>query len=494
MDSRLPRLRAFLALRARTWVYLVPLHLIAFLALYMGAYRVMVSEITTATGDAARLVLEHEIDELSVTVPGQDGRESAHYFDEFIAVHRSMQLRLFNAEGVLVAGDFEGSTDVGEAVQSFLAQDVPESVSLESKRDQSSLRLIQRLVARDECGGCHEPGQLLGAFSLNLDLTGPMQRAQSSLFWSLALLLFVWMLLVAIVSVFLVRSVERSVTHLEADLAAAEAGKTAPSSAALDLDPVSAPLHRSLRTFLQRARAREAVVATRMEHTDQLATLGRLAVGLAHEIKNPLAGIHGALQILHEDVVDESAKNICNQMQQELARVNQTLKLLLESARPSPTRLEKTAVQTLLKEILGLHAPSLRRRNITLETEIAPDLESVRLDRAKMRQVLVNLIGNAADAVGENGRITIKAIRFPENDGIILAVQDDGPGIPEQDQGMIFDPFFTTKTDGTGLGLSIAHSLVQQHGGTLEVNSEPEQGTTFLILLPDTTDNGSEIE
>jgi signal transduction histidine kinase len=209
------------------------------------------------------------------------------------------------------------------------------------------------------------------------------------------------------------------------------------------LDPASARLHQSLRDFLQRQRERDAEVATRLEHTDRLASLGRLAAGLAHEIKNPLAGIQGALEILREDLPDQDSSKLCDEMLAELGRVNQTLQSLLASARPRPAQLSETDVTQLLEDLRRLAEPGLRRRNINLDIDIAADVPQAHLDAAKMRQVLLNLVNNAADAIDGGGNITLRAGTFPDRQDLILAV-----------------------------------------GGSLELETTPGVGTTFFIFLP----------
>jgi two-component system sporulation sensor kinase A/two-component system, sporulation sensor kinase E len=121
---------------------------------------------------------------------------------------------------------------------------------------------------------------------------------------------------------------------------------------------------------------------------------------------------------------------------------------------------------------------------VRLEAEIASGLPALALDPAKIRQVLVNLIQNAAEAMRDGGSVTVRASPFPDGDGVVLAVEDDGPGIAAEDLGKIFQPFFTTKYTGTGLGLSISQSLIEQHGGRIEVDSAPGRGTTMFVFLP----------
>ena len=227
-------------------------------------------------------------------------------------------------------------------------------------------------------------------------------------------------------------------------------------------------------------------MATRLARVDQLASLGQLAAGLAHEIKNPLAGIQGALELLRDDSKDEATVRLHGEMLAELGRVNGILQRLLESGRPAPLRLVRTDLAQLLEETAELFRPSLRRRHVELTTQTADRLPAVHVDAAKIRQVLVNLIQNAAEAMPEQGgHVAIRASGFPQEAAVVVAVEDDGPGIPPEHLKSLFEPFFTTKYAGTGLGLAISKSLVEQHGGHIEVSSAPGSGTSFLLFLPE---------
>jgi two-component system nitrogen regulation sensor histidine kinase GlnL len=253
------------------------------------------------------------------------------------------------------------------------------------------------------------------------------------------------------------------------------------------VDLQAAPIHERPGEMLLLIHPRS--IAEKMDRTLVHRGAARSVIGmaamLAHEIKNPLAGIKGALEILREDTGEEFTESLCNEMLGELGRVNETLQALLTSARPSPPQLTTIDVADLLSEVHRLIEPGLRRRQIRLEIVTEGDALTARIDAAKIRQVLLNLIDNAAAEIEEGGTILVRAADFPEGGGVIIAVEDDGPGIPEDTLPQIFDPFFTTKFSGTGLGLAISQSLVEQHGGTLQVESEVGKGTTFFVILPE---------
>ncbi len=209
-----------------------------------------------------------------------------------------------------------------------------------------------------------------------------------------------------------------------------------------------------------------------------------MAAGLAHEIKNPLAGIQGALEIMNQDAAeDDPNKELYDEMLKELSRVNVTLQTLLQSARPAPARLATTEIRPLIDDLRRLMEPGLRRQNIQLTAELAQRRNA---GQGRRGQAATGSHQPGAERRRSDGgwrRDRHPGQPFPDG-GLILAVQDNGPGISEEQQRKVFEPFFTTKFSGTGLGLAISRSLVEQHGGTLEVQSSPGEGTTFYILLP----------
>ncbi|MCP4201288.1 MAG: hypothetical protein GY769_05065 [bacterium] len=481
------RILQLLSPRTRTWVLTVPLHLLAFVILYFATARIMETEIRSLAGDAAsdRLErVERELNEIAVAHVGT--AEGGHVFHALLLSQRDINLQLFLPGGSFVGSQVKLSEQNHREIIDFFRGDETRLVWLSDRGGEQRLRGLRRIEAGPSCIPCHERGETLAVATMSMDLTRIVGRLRSHSRRNLGILIIAWGTLLGAINILVKKSVERSAARLEASLAAAEAGEPeSADSSQLVLDHATDRLHRALNHFLDRQRRRQAEVAERLEHSDQLASLGQLAAGLAHEIKNPLAGIQGAIEILREDNHEQRTGMLYDDMLGELKRVNTTLQLLLESARPSPPQLAMTDPEVLIKETVYLLRPGLSRRGVALRYEIAPDTGQVRVDSAKIRQVLINLIQNAAEAMDEGGSIVLRAGKFPEAEGgLILAVEDDGPGISEEQQEKIFEPFFTTKFSGTGLGLAIAHRLVEQHGGSLELDSEPGRGSTFYVLLP----------
>jgi two-component system sensor histidine kinase PilS (NtrC family) len=229
-----------------------------------------------------------------------------------------------------------------------------------------------------------------------------------------------------------------------------------------------------------------------LKRSDRLAAIGKMAAGIAHEIRNPLASISGSIEIL-KDEVGNSPQNqqLMEIVLREVNRLNSLIADFLLFARPISARKEKIHLNRLIEEILQMfiHSPDFTPQ-IRLETQFQDDLY-IQGDPHQIRQVFWNLFINAAQAMPEGGTLRVDLRRnspsAPLSEGRSygeVAVSDSGAGIGEEERGKIFDPFFTTKERGTGLGLSIVHSIVESYGGKITVQSQVGQGTTFRILFP----------
>ena len=474
--------------RLRFWGVVLPIHLAAFATLYFGTYRLLEYTYSHAGAAAAQKQLVQAVREMPFMMPATRAGRSPHLFSHLLAAHGPIGLRLYGPSGALIGPhDTHPDADEVERVMRVLTTAGHDSDTwVEKQNGRQWVRGAVRLTAGLGCMPCHRAGMTLGAATMKIDSTEDLAEIRNKLRPQVGLLLALWIVVVAVVAFVVQRTVRRSLKGLEADLAAAAAGRGHPGAAPeIPLDPATAELHKRLRDFLLRQREREAEVATRLAHADQLASLGQLAAGLAHEIKNPLAGIQGALEVLKDENKDASMSVLYDDMLAELKRVNGILQRLLESGRAAPVRLARADLAKLVTETVELLGPSLRRRKVELTAEIAGDVPEIPLDAAKIRQVLLNLVQNAGEAMTESGgHVKLRASAMPEGLGAILAVEDDGPGIPREDLDRLFEPFFTTKFTGTGLGLAISKAVVEQHGGRIEVDSGPGRGTTFFVFLP----------
>ena len=221
---------------------------------------------------------------------------------------------------------------------------------------------------------------------------------------------------------------------------------------------------------------------TRMRQADRLATLGRMAANIAHEIRNPLSALSGAIEALASTpVLDEERERLSQIVLRESDRLNEIIRNFLEYARPAPLARETVNVAEVLDEVLLL----LEHGRLPVGVKISRQFPAGivwRLDAQQFRQAIWNLCLNAVEAMAEGGELAVGvAVR---GETLETTVADTGEGIPPGELGHIFEPFFSTKSGGSGLGLALVHRIVTDHGGQIDVRSEPRLGTTFTLTVP----------
>ncbi len=217
----------------------------------------------------------------------------------------------------------------------------------------------------------------------------------------------------------------------------------------------------------------------------RLVTVGKLAGGVAHEIRNPLSSIKGFATYFKErylDVPDD--QKIASIMIQEVERLNKVVGQLLEFSRPVKIERERVSIQPFITDSLKLVEKQAADKKIRLKTELSSDIDAAVFDRDRINQVLLNLYLNAIEAMSSGGGLTITVSRDDTPNALRLCVADTGKGIDSADIVHIFDPYFTTRSSGTGLGLAIVHNIIESHGGEIKVASPPDQGTVVTIVLP----------
>ena len=254
------------------------------------------------------------------------------------------------------------------------------------------------------------------------------------------------------------------------------------------------------RLAMERRRAREAAATIERQQqaleasrraafeNEKLAAIGRLAAGIAHEVRNPLGVIRSSAALVREHFREgDDAHRACGFILEEIDRLDGLIASLLAFARPTSLRVRLAAVRDVVARAAALAEEPLRRREARLEARLAAPEAELAVDPDLIAQVLLDLVTNAAEAVPRGGRVELRARTEPER--VVLAVADDGPGVPEAERARVFEPFYTTKAGGTGLGLAMAERIVRAHGGSLAVvpgaGAGPGgAGACFEVVLP----------
>jgi len=229
---------------------------------------------------------------------------------------------------------------------------------------------------------------------------------------------------------------------------------------------------------------------------EKMASVGRLSSGIAHEIGNPIGIVLGYLDLLRqENLTDDKRLDYIERAQSEIERVNDIIRELLDFARPAEDEIKDVPVHAIVEEIVGMLGQQPMMKEITLSSHLTAGQDVIQADPQRLRQVFLNLLINAADAIkleptAADGHIRIDSRNTVGNDGsgqrLQIAVEDNGPGIPADQLNYIFDPFYTTKEPGkgTGLGLSVCFMIIEETGGTLRAEAASEKGTRFVLSFP----------
>ena len=250
-------------------------------------------------------------------------------------------------------------------------------------------------------------------------------------------------------------------------------------------------MYQGLKTFsqqmeekIQKTTADLRKTEAQLIRSEKLAALGQLAAGIAHEIRNPLTSINILIHSMTDNLPDESVhREDLKVIEEEINRINEIVDQFLRFAKPAPPLLKKAEVLSIFDETLQLLKPQIEKQRIAVQKEFEI-LPPILMDHEQMKQVILNLLLNALQAMSKRGHLILRG-QISENGRFIkLSIQDSGVGIPGEEMDKLFDPFFSTKEGGIGLGLSIAHRIIDQHHGKIEVESAPGKGTLFTLWLP----------
>lgn len=351
----------------------------------------------------------------------------------------------------------------------------------------SLLTSVSPVLRLPSCASCH-PGDTPVMAYLSVDISteeataGPVSARN----WMIGSSLFIILIFVGTAFGVHFRFVKRRIAGIAEGIAQLETGNFSAritTSSKDELGQISRHINRLgdrlelMRSELERSHRKE------LERAERMASVGELAASIAHEIRNPVAGISSAVQVLSAELPPgDEREAIFEEIIRQTQRVNRAVTDLLSYARPSTPELLPGSVNDPTRRALTLLEAQRRGAGVELSLELEPNIPPALLDAQQIQQVFVNLMMNALQAMPEGGTLTISSAVQDEN--IVVEIADSGPGIPKEIMQDIFKPFFTTKHQGTGLGLSICRSIVENHCGTIGVQSERGSGARFRITLP----------
>jgi len=361
----------------------------------------------------------------------------------------------------------------------------------QSKSGVRVLSMISPIVSDDRCFKCHgKDRKVIGILNMNFSLEemyGQL-RASSQIFVFSTIAIIV--LLAAGMSYIMIRLLRRPLEQITGSMWQVEEGNLTVRMAPKNNDEVGRLMlgFNAMVSNLERAQSElQNMHSQQMERADRLASIGEMSAGLAHEIKNPLAGISGAISVLSDDYADQDPRReIFNQIQDQVRRLDKTINDLLYFGRPGDPEFSYADINSLLRQTLLFVSQHSEARNIGRVEELSPELPPVWIDQKQVQQVLLNICINALQAMDGSGTLSVqtKTVKHGDKSWVRAEIRDNGPGISLAVQKQIFTPFFTTKTRGTGLGLSICRQLMENNGGNLQVESQLGRGSCFILHFP----------
>ena len=439
------------------------------------------------------LIISNTIEKsLSNAMLDGKSREVQHILEAVGTYHNIRELKIFSPNGVILKSSKPSliGRNVDPVTQKvYLAGKFKKPIK---RRGEGVFSVLFPIENTERCYHCHgTSAKLNGILSVDISMAATQEKvgelSKTMILWAFG----ITATLAIFLSLFLTRFVTDPIQELITTMERAERGLEARFQVKSrdDIGRLGEAFN-SLLSKLERARRRvERYHYEQMKRADRLASIGEMAAGIAHEIKNPLAGIAGVIQVLKKDMATGDAKRaVLDEVLSQVERMDKAVRNLLSFARPPEPKMTMVDVNDVISKLLDFLAPQFAKNGIVAERKMAAGLPWIVLDPDLMQQALLNIALNAIKAMPDGGRLTVEtrtdgsAPNVPGSITIIFS--DTGQGISRENLSRIFSPFFTTRQQGTGLGLSITQRIVEQHHGDISVQSVPGQGAVFTIHLP----------
>lgn len=480
-------------LRSKVVLHIVVLGLLSAVILTLVYISTQRSVIMSLSREKAELVGNLMLDTVFLVQKCANAADAEEKIHEMVAATNDItHLRIATTEGRIFA-----SLRPGEQGDPLPAEDLRRIKDMLSRRTAShiefssggtTLRSLILVENNPACYACHAPEQKVNGF---LEVTFDSRETAALLRRSqwrgiLGALIALAALTIIVLRLF-DRLINRPISRLKDRMKEVQDGNLDVQLESRKDDEIGS-LTKSFNVMVSNLREAnrkiEELYNQRIEKAEHLAAFGELAAGLAHEVRNPLSGMKGALEIIGQSAApNDPNKEIYEEIRIQIDKMIAVIQDFLSYARPKPPQFDRVPPGRFVENAVRLAQTQLGGKDIKINFQPLPPEPLVLLDEDRMQEVVLNLLLNSIAAIEAAGHILIVE-RIDPGAGLVLILADDGAGIRESQRGQIFNPFFSTKKGGTGLGLSICRKTIDAHGGTIAVESREGKGTTFTIKLP----------
>ncbi len=456
--------------------------------LYIKTQRNIIYQMSRQKAELVSSIIENGI----FASMGEGRTEKVHSVLSDISSPRSIKkIRILDTQGRILKSTQE--EEIGLLVEDWALNKLSNHLYKKSTwsfvflKPESTISDFRTIENRRECFGCHPSSErITGILEVNFDYAETaalLKRSQTTGYVAalIAMAVLTWIIL---------RLFEKLINHpisqLKDKMKRVQNGDLNIQFSPAKADEIGS-LGISFNTMIcklnEANRKIEKLHNMQMERAGHLASLGELAAGLAHEIKNPIAGMKGALEIINQRTEEsDPKKEIFTEIIYQIEKINKVIQDLLSYAKPKEMSMSLISPNECVQYAIKLANTQINGKTIRFHFEGLEENILAYMDSDKIQEVMLNLMLNSISAIEREGNITIR-LRAATTEELEIVFSDDGIGIPQENLPQIFNPFFTTKTHGTGLGLSICKKIIEAHNGSIDVKSQANEGTTFVIRL-----------
>ncbi len=402
------------------------------------------------------------------------------------------KIRIISPQGKILRSSEKD--EIGSTVEASTLDKTNEFLSKKKKasiffiRPESTIQGFRVIENRRDCFSCHASQKKInGILEVNIDSPATTALLQKSQLKGVAIALLSLVILIFVIFRLFEKLINRPISQLKDKMKKVQEGDLTiqfPHSKSDEIGSLARSFNMMISKLKEANQKIEELFNKQMEKAEHLASIGELAAGLAHEIRNPITGMKGALEIINQKT-DESdpKKEIFTEILLQIEKINKIIQDLLSYAKPKEMSVSFVNPNECVKNAVKLAKPQINNKDIRFNFKGLENSTFAWMDEDKIQEVMLNLMLNSISAINKKGHINIKLLQRDKKE-LEIIFSDDGMGIRKEILPQIFNPFFTTKKRGTGLGLSICKKIIEAHKGSIEVQSQERKGATFTIRLP----------